>query len=150
MRQALPAALRDVPQPLFVFDGVCALCSGAVRFTLGRERDTALKFSPAQSPLGQAVFHALDLPIDNYETLVVLQDDRAYVKSAAALQLAKRLRQPWRALGAIVGILPRALLDWFYDRIARNRYRMFGRYDACMVPDAALASRFIEGTSQPR
>ncbi|MEO8557553.1 MAG: DCC1-like thiol-disulfide oxidoreductase family protein [Rhodospirillales bacterium] len=147
---ALPTALRALPQPLFVFDGVCVLCSRTVRFTLQRERDTALRFAPAQSDIGQAVFKALGLPNDFYETLVVLADDRAYVKSAAVLRLAQRLRQPWRGLGAVASLLPRALLDWLYDRMARSRYKMFGRYDACMVPEPALASRFVVGTSQPR
>lgn len=152
--RSLPSALTAAPQPLFVFDGVCVLCSGAVRFTLARERDTALSFASAQSPLGQVVLRALGLSTDAYETMVLLEDGRAYVKSAAVRRLARRLKQPWRALGAIAGVLPRAMLDWLYDRVAGNRYRLFGRYDACMVPDAALASRFVEaapvGASQPR
>jgi predicted DCC family thiol-disulfide oxidoreductase YuxK len=146
---AQPAALARASQPLFVFDGVCVLCSRAVRFVLARERNTALVFAPAQSRL---VFEALALPADVYEALVALNGGRAYVKSAGVLRLASRLRQPWRGLGAAARILPRAVLDWLYDGVARNRYCLFGRYDACMVPDVALASRFVTapGASQPR
>jgi predicted DCC family thiol-disulfide oxidoreductase YuxK len=148
----LPAALAATPQPLFVFDGVCVLCSNAVRFVLRRERNTALCFASAQSPLGQAVLQALHLPLQEFATLVVLEGGQAHVKSAAVLSLAGRLRQPWRLLGRIAGLLPARLLDWLYDRVAQNRYRLFGRYDSCMVPDAALGARFVDGTgsSQPR
>jgi predicted DCC family thiol-disulfide oxidoreductase YuxK len=72
------------------------------------------------------------------------------VKSAAVLRLTRRMRQPWRSLGAGARLLPPPLLDWLYERVARNRYRLFGRYDACMVPDPALASRFVDGVSQRR
>jgi len=150
--QSAEPQLSLLPQPLFVFDGVCVLCSGAVRFVIAREKDTALHFAPAQSDVGQAVLQALGLPQGRYETLVVVEDGRGYVKSAAVMRLATRLRQPWRLLGHLAGLVPRSILDWLYDRIARNRYRLFGRYDACMVPAAGVAHRFVERTSssQPR
>lgn len=150
--KALPPGLADLPQPLFVFDGVCVLCSATVRFVLAHERDRSLSFAAAQSPLGQAIYAALGMPGDRFESMVVIEQGRAFVKSAGALRLARRLRQPWRLLGAVTRILPRPLRDWIYDRVAGNRYALFGRYDACMVPDASLADRFVDwmGSSQPR
>lgn len=149
---AVPAALADIPQPLFVFDGVCVLCSGAVRFVLARERDRSLRFAAAQSPLGQVVYDALGLPVDRFESMVVIEQGHAFVKSIAALHLARHLRQPWRLLGALTRILPLPLRDWLYDKVAENRYALFGRYDACMVPDSGTADRFVDtiGSSQPR
>ncbi len=144
----LPSVLGQTPQPLLVFDGVCVLCSRAVRFVLQREQDTAIRFCPAQSPLGQQIFAALNLPLEAFETFIVLDDGKAYMKSAAVLHLARHLRQPWRSLAALA-ILPRGLLDWLYDRVARNRYRVFGRYDVCIVPDAALKERFVETAAAP-
>jgi predicted DCC family thiol-disulfide oxidoreductase YuxK len=140
---ALPPSLAAL-QPLFVFDGVCVLCSHAVRFILKRERDKQLRFAPAQSSLGIAIYQALGLPSDVYETLILLDHGQAYVKSAAVIELVRRLRQPWRSL-AILDFLPRGLLDWLYDRVARNRYSWFGRYDSCAIADPDLKDRFLEG-----
>jgi len=142
----LPPSLGTAPQPLFVFDGVCVLCSRSVRFVLAREKNHELTFAPAQSALGQAIYQALGLSAEVYDTLIVLDQGRAYLKSAAVMQLARRLRQPWRSL-AVLEFLPRHWLDWLYDRVARNRYRLFGRYDSCPLPDASLRARYVENVA---
>jgi predicted DCC family thiol-disulfide oxidoreductase YuxK len=133
---------RDLPQPLVLFDGVCNLCSGWVQFVLAREREPALHFAAMQSSAGQRVLRALGLPLDAYESFLFIEDGAVHTKSRGFFRMLRHLRRPWPWLG-FARILPRPLADWGYDRIARNRYRLFGRRDRCMVPRADLADRFL-------
>lgn len=126
------------------FDGVCNLCSGLVRFVLRHNRDRSIKFASMQSPLGQRVLHFYGLPGDAYETMLYVEDGRLYTKSTAALQIARRLARPWRWLPVFL-IVPRPVRDWVYDRVAGNRYRLFGKQDQCYLPDAAVCDRFLDG-----
>lgn len=138
--QPLPPDLA-VPSHLMVFDGVCVLCSGAVRFILAHEKEAAFSFAPVQSPLGQRVLAALGRPLDGNESVVVIDSGRYYLKSDAFVRVALALKAPW-SWYALTRFCPRPLRDWLYDRLAQNRYSIFGRTDSCMVPDAALRRRF--------
>lgn len=124
-----------------VFDGVCVLCNGAVRFILAHEKAPIFSFTPVQSDLGQQVLTALSRPLDGNDSVVVIDGGRYYLKSDAIVRLAGALKAPW-SWYALIRFCPRAWRDWAYDRLARNRYAIFGRYDSCMVPDAALRRRF--------
>ena len=77
------------------------------------------------------------------KTFVVIADGRAYVRSDAAIRVVRFLRGAWKLLG-VVGIVPRPVRDWAYDVLARNRYRWFGRHDACLAPTPELRNRFLE------
>ena len=136
----LPPGLA-VPSRFMVFDGVCVLCNGAVRFILAHEREPAFSFAPVQSALGQRLLAALGRPLDGNDSVVVVDGGRYYLKSDAIVRLALALKAPW-SWAALTRFLPRRLRDWLYDRLAQNRYGIFGRYDRCMVPDAALRQRF--------
>ena len=74
---------------------------------------------------------------------MLVADGKAYVKSDAAIRVASYLRGVWRLVGAI-RIIPRPIRDWMYDVVARNRYRWFGRVEACMAPSPDLRARFLE------
>lgn len=124
-----------------VFDGVCVLCSGAVRFILAHEQTPAFSFTPVQSPLGQRVLAALGRPLDGNDSVVVIDEGRYYLKSDAIVRLSMNLKRPW-SWYALTRFCPRGLRDWAYDRLAQNRYAIFGRYDDCMVPDAEMRKRF--------
>ena len=132
----------DLPQPLVLFDGVCNLCSGWVRFCLAHERGTALRFAAMQSATGQAVLRSLGLPLDVYESFLFVEDNAVYAKSEGFFRMLRHLSQPWPCL-RLARALPRSLSDWGYDRIARNRYRLFGRQDHCMIPGPRVAGRFL-------
>lgn len=150
---ALPPALaapassgegdQPLPRKLMVFDGVCVLCSGAVRFIFAHERSPDFSFTPVQSALGQRVLSALGQPLDGNDSVVVIDDGRFFLKSDAIIRIARSLKAPW-SWGAALRFLPRAWRDWAYDHLARNRYNIFGRYESCMVPDGALKRRFPE------
>jgi predicted DCC family thiol-disulfide oxidoreductase YuxK len=129
--------------PVLLFDGVCVLCSGTVRFVLVHERDHEIRFATMQSRFGQALLAAHRMPITDWDSVVLVVDGRPLTRSAAALAVARHLRAPWRWLRA-VAIVPRPLRDAVYDWVARNRYRWLGRRDSCMVPDEATRARFLE------
>jgi predicted DCC family thiol-disulfide oxidoreductase YuxK len=132
----------DDGRPLIVFDGVCVLCSRSMRFIARHDRDQVIQFTAAQSNLGQALFRHYGLNPENFETFLFVEDGRAVAKFAAVLAVARHLRRPWNWLQGL-WIVPGLLGDWLYDRFAGNRYRLFGRYDTCFIPDAAWRSRVI-------
>ena len=129
---------------LIVFDGECVFCSSFFRFMLARDRAGRFHYATAQSPLGQALYAALDLPLVAFETNLVITKGVIHQRLDAFAAAMALLPQPWAAL-ALVRHLPGWLKDAIYKPIARNRYRIFGRYDTCLIPDAALRARFLPG-----
>ena len=139
-----PAALGDLPRPLYFFDGYCVLCSSFVAFCLARDPDGHLKFASAQSALGQRVLAELGLPAVTFDrTILLLDGDEVYVRSAAVVRSLRHLRGPVRWLQPLL-LIPAFLRDPLYDLIARNRYRWFGRRPSCFVPAPGLRDRFID------
>ena len=142
----LPKPLADTlaAQNLIVFDGECVLCSSFYRFVLRHDRAQAFNFATAQSEVGQALYRSLDLSTTDYETNLVVVNGRVYAHLDSFAAVMRRLPAPWPAL-SIVRFAPRLLKDPLYRLIARNRYRLFGRYDTCLMPDAGARDRFIFG-----
>ncbi|MEL7099222.1 MAG: DCC1-like thiol-disulfide oxidoreductase family protein [Pseudomonadota bacterium] len=139
---------RDLPQNLIVFDGVCVLCSGFFHFMLKYDRGQRFFFATAQSEVGQGLYARLGLPTDEFETNLVIVDGVTYQKLDAFAAAMRAIGWPWRIL-AVAAYLPRALSDWLYNRIARNRYRLFGRTETCLVPRPELRARFVPGGFTP-
>jgi predicted DCC family thiol-disulfide oxidoreductase YuxK len=127
--------------PVLLFDGVCNLCNGVVQFLLPRDRAGRLRFAPLQSAAGRELLARHDLPAD-LETVVLVEGDRAYTKSDAAIRVAELLGWPYRLAG-IARLLPAGVRDRLYDVVATNRYDWFGRRDQCMVPDEDVSDRFL-------
>jgi predicted DCC family thiol-disulfide oxidoreductase YuxK len=138
---AVPAFPDD--KVLVVFDGVCVLCSGFAKFILKRDRASAFRMTTAQSPIGQALYRHYGLDTEEFETNLVIADGRAYAKLDSVAVAGARLGGPWRALAPLC-LLPRPLADWLYDRVAQNRYALFGRTDSCMIPPPEWRERFLE------
>ncbi|MEM7491543.1 MAG: DCC1-like thiol-disulfide oxidoreductase family protein [Pseudomonadota bacterium] len=128
---------------MIVFDGVCVLCSGFFRFVLDRDRAGRFRFVTAQSALGQAMYRDLGLPADVFETNLVIVDGRIHQRLDAFAAAMSALGWPWRAL-AVARVLPGPLKDWAYHRIARNRYRLFGRTETCLIPGPEVRGRFLD------
>jgi predicted DCC family thiol-disulfide oxidoreductase YuxK len=140
----LPAALADLPQPLYFFDGHCVLCSGFVGFCLNHDGDGRLRFASTQSALGQHVVQALGLPASTLDrTILLIEDDTVYRQSDASLRSLRHLKGWPRLLQPLLG-LPPFLRDPVYDLIARNRYRWFGRRPTCFVPTPQTRDRFVD------
>ena len=138
------AALLDLPRPLYFFDGHCVLCSGFVAFCVKRDPDAVLKFTSSQSPTSRRALAALGLAPDTLDrTILLLDGDRLYTRSAAVLRALRYLRGPVRLL-SVFALVPAIVRDPLYDLVARNRYCWFGRHDACLVPSPEQRGRFIE------
>ena len=138
---------RTGTDPIVLFDGVCNLCNGLVRFVAANDPQRRVRFAPLQSPAAAALLAAAAKPAAD-GTFVLLAHGRRYERSDAALHLALELRTPWPlAFGAI--LLPRRWRDGAYRVIARNRYRWFGRRDVCAVPSPELRARFLDGADPP-
>lgn len=127
--------------PIILFDGYCNLCSGWVRFVLAREGRTPFRFASLQSPAGERLLAEYGLPAA-VRTVVMIDDDRAYVRSTAVLRIVGRLRAPWPLL-SVFRLTPAPLRDWAYALVARHRYQWFGRRDQCFVPTPELKERFL-------
>ena len=129
-------------RPIIVFDGVCIFCSGFIKFVLRHDKSEKFRFVTAQSALGQALYQHYRLDTQVFETNLVIVDGRLHTKLDAFVQVMKRLPMPW-PLFAVLQVLPRFLADRLYDVIARNRYRLFGRTEDCMVPPSRVQTRFL-------
>lgn len=127
--------------PICLFDGVCILCSGGVRYTLRHERDHVIRFVTIQSREGRALAQAHGIDPDQPDSFLFIEGGVAMRKSDAVLGIVSHLGWPPRLFLA-ARILPRPLRDWLYDRLARNRYRFFGRAQQCSLPDPAQRHRF--------
>ncbi|MBB6097698.1 putative DCC family thiol-disulfide oxidoreductase YuxK [Deinobacterium chartae] len=126
---------------VILFDGVCNLCNGAVQFILLRDPQARFRFASLQSETGQRLRAAGQVPEDT-DSFVLLEGGRTYLRSDAALCIARGLGGPWRLLYVLI-LLPRPLRDAVYCLIARNRYRIFGRREACLLPRPEWRSRFL-------
>jgi len=118
------------------------------QFVLKQDRAAVFLFASQQRPLGQSVIRAHGKDPARLETFYVIADygsDSPIMlsKSSAVLFVLQTLGGPWR-LATVVGVLPTKLLDWVYSLVARNRYRIFGRYDTCPIPRPEYKSRFID------
>ncbi len=129
--------------PILLFDGVCNLCNGAIQFIIPRDPKGTIRFAPLQSDLGETVREGAGLSPDDLETVVLVNDGRAYTKSDAAIRVGEHLGGVYRLL-SLGRLVPRGLRDRIYDFVAENRYDWFGKKDQCMIPDEDVSDRFIE------
>lgn len=136
-----PQPAPDEPDGLILFDGVCIFCSRWVRFVIDHDPEARFRFLPIQSEQGRALAARYGIDPEAPQTNAVVLNGRIFFKSEAALAVLGVLKRT-RAL-AMLKALPRRLRDPAYDLIARNRYAIFGRTDACMVPSEADRARFL-------
>ena len=129
--------------PVVLFDGVCNLCNGSVRFVIERDPRKHFQFAPLQSATATRLISGSADRLAMPDSIVLVDDGRLYVRSEAALRIARRLRFPWPLLWVFMAV-PRNLRDWVYDVIARHRYRWFGKRETCMVPSTEIRDRFLE------
>ena len=145
------ARARDrAGRPVILFDGVCNLCTAAVRFVIERDPAARLSFASLQSDAARRLLEEAGRLESLPDSIVLLDEQGVHTRSDAALRIAAGLRSPW-SLAAGLTVVPKALRDRAYDFVARNRYRWFGTRAACLVPTPELQARFLDqGEPQPR
>jgi predicted DCC family thiol-disulfide oxidoreductase YuxK len=128
--------------PVVLYDGTCGMCTRSVQWILRHERDHALAFAPLQGSTAASLRERFAKIPPDIDTIVLVADDRAYLRSQAFLHLARHLRAPWRWAYALRWF-PSFILDLGYRLIARIRYRVWGTVDACEVPSPGDHARFL-------
>jgi predicted DCC family thiol-disulfide oxidoreductase YuxK len=129
---------------VILFDGVCNLCNSSVTFVIDHDRRKRFKFAALQSEAGAALLaqHGRAATLGDPDSMLLVEDGRLYQRSTAVLRIARGLSGLWK-LGYAAMVVPRPLRDLVYRWIARNRYRWFGKTEACRLPTPELKERFL-------
>ena len=129
-------------QPIVLFDGVCNLCDGAVKFIIRHDKKKVFLFASLQSEAGQKILAQYNFPQDELNSFILIDKGKAYTRSTGALMVAKKLNGLWPVLYSYI-IIPAFIRDSIYNWIGTNRYKWFGKKDECMLPTAELKARFL-------
>jgi predicted DCC family thiol-disulfide oxidoreductase YuxK len=127
---------------IILFDGVCNFCDSSVQFVLKRDKKGYFNFASLQSEIGQELLEKYKIPKDKFESLVLIENDKAYLFSTGALRIARKLNGAWPIFYGFI-IIPSFIRNFFYKLIANNRYRLFGKKEECMIPSPEWRSRFL-------
>lgn len=126
---------------IVLFDGECNVCDASVQFIIKRDTKAAFQFASLQSDVGQALLAKFAVPA-TVDSIVLIEGEHYYMKSTAALNIARRLDGLWKLSYAAI-VFPKPLRDAIYSYIAKNRYKWFGKKEACMLPTAEQRNRFL-------
>lgn len=126
---------------IVLFDGVCNFCNSSINFIIKRDKKGYFKFAPLQSEIAQKLVG--DKTESMPESVILIENGKTYDRSSAALRIAKKLDGLWPVLFVFI-ILPKPLRDTVYNLIGRNRYKWFGKTEACMIPTPEVRSRFLD------
>jgi predicted DCC family thiol-disulfide oxidoreductase YuxK len=135
--------------PIVLYDGVCGLCNRLVQFLLKHDKRSRLRFASLQSDFAAKVLQRHRIDPKDLDTMHLIENyeqpgERILQRSDAIVRAGRELEGFWGALAAVASVVPRALRDPFYRFVARNRYRVFGKYDTCMLPEPNQRSRFLD------
>ena len=128
---------------IILFDGVCNLCNGSVNFIIDRDKKHYFKFAALQSEAGKRYLKANQLPDSEFQTIVLIEDQKCYTRSSAALRIARRMDGAWPLLYGFI-IFPPFIRNAIYNFIANNRYQWFGKSETCRIPTPELKSLFLD------
>ena len=129
-------------QRLILFDGVCNFCDRSVQFVMKRDPEAKFTFASLQSGAGERVkeYYKIDPSLDS---MILVEEGTYYTKSTAALKICKNLKGLWKVFSVLL-VIPKPIRDFFYNIVARNRYKWFGKYETCRLPNPSTKGRFIE------
>ncbi|AKP76975.1 MULTISPECIES: thiol-disulfide oxidoreductase DCC family protein [Priestia] len=128
---------------LILFDGICNLCNSSVQFIIKHDEQALFSFASLQSDFGKQQLASHGLLPEQLDSIVYIHGKQRYIKSTAALKIAKRLDGPVKFLYALI-IIPAPIRDIVYNWIARNRYKWFGKQQHCMLPTSDTKKRFVD------
>lgn len=128
---------------ILLFDGVCNLCNSAVQFVIKRDKKKKFLYTSLQSKTGQKLLLKYGLNLSDFDSFILIENEKYFTKSTAALKVAKGLGGIWSMLYIFI-IIPKFSRNAIYDFIARNRYKWFGKRDECMLPSPEFKDRFLQ------
>lgn len=139
---------KDIQLPegkhIVLFDGVCNFCNDSIRFIMKRDKKDLYRFASLESELGRQLTSERGIDTEQVDSIILIQPGEAYyIKSDAALEMAKNMSGLYPLL-AIFQYLPRGFRNFFYDYIARNRYKWFGKKEACPMPTKDEQDKFLD------
>lgn len=132
----------SLPQRIILFDGVCNFCDASVQWLIKRDGQKLFHFASLQSEVGEQLLKKHELNSADIDSIVYIRDTKAYIKSTAILYILKDLGRFWKVLTVLL-IIPKGIRDFLYDQFAKRRYVLFGKKDACMIPDEEFKNRFL-------
>ncbi|MBN4054554.1 thiol-disulfide oxidoreductase DCC family protein [Nitrospira defluvii] len=133
---------NHIEPPIILYDDICHLCTSTVNFVIRRDSKKVFRFASLQSSIGQQFLKKFGLPRSNFKTFVFIKQETIFTKSSAALQVVKHLDGFWPILYMLI-LIPLPIRNFFYDWIAKNRYRLFGKRTSCFVPTKDHQDRFL-------
>jgi predicted DCC family thiol-disulfide oxidoreductase YuxK len=130
-------------KPVILFDGVCNYCNSMVQFIIRHDKQQKFLFAPLQSDAGRQLLQAYQLPEKDFNSFVLIDQNKTYLRSSASLQVLKKLPLYWKWT-QVFWIVPLFIRDGIYNFIARNRYKWFGKKETCMIPSPEVKMRFLQ------
>lgn len=127
---------------IILFDGVCNFCNSSINFVIEHDKAGYFKFAPLQSEVGERMRDEYGIDSVSTDSVILVEDGKAYLHSTAALRIARKLDGLW-SLAYVFIVVPRPIRNIFYKLFAKNRYRLFGKQDACMMPTPDVRARFL-------
>jgi predicted DCC family thiol-disulfide oxidoreductase YuxK len=127
---------------IILFDGICNFCNFWVNFIINRDESDTYQLAALQSDSGQKLLQELKLNANDFDSLVLIINDKHFTKSTAALMISKNLKSIVKLLYPLI-FLPEPIRDFFYDLIAKNRYKLFGKRDTCRIPNENENEKFF-------
>ena len=133
----------NLNQNIIFFDGVCNLCNKSVQFIIEHDDNAFFKFASLQSNTAQQILANFDENIE-LNTIILLKNNTIFKESDAAIEILKNLQWRWTFLRRLLKYVPPFLRNWVYRKIARHRYRWFGKKETCMIPTPEIKNRFLD------
>lgn len=127
---------------IILFDGVCNLCNSSVNFVIKKDKNDVFRFAALQSEIGKHYIEKFKIDANNTDSIILIDGDRHYIKSSAALTVAKSLKGAYPLCYGFM-IVPAFIRNWVYDYVAKNRYKWYGKKESCMIPTPELKSKFL-------
>lgn len=128
--------------PVILFDGVCSLCNKLVLFIIKRDPKAKFKFASLQSEIGKKLLLKTKSPTNHLDSIILIDGEQYFLQSTAVLRILKELNGGWKAVYIFLAV-PKFLRDFTYNSIAKTRYRIFGKEDACMIPTTDIKKHFL-------
>ncbi|TCK69264.1 putative DCC family thiol-disulfide oxidoreductase YuxK [Winogradskyella wandonensis] len=130
---------------LILFDGICNLCNSSVLYVIKRDKNNKFLFAPLQSAIGEAIINEFNIDTNQTDSILLYNpsEQKIFSKSTAALKIAKDLTFPIKLLSVFL-VFPSVLRNWFYNYIAKNRYKWYGKRESCMIPTPELKAKFLD------